>query len=283
MITLYMTKGLPASGKTTWAKQMIAEHPGAYKRVNKDDLRAMLDVGKWSRDNEDFVLHTSRAIIDSALGRGKHVIVDDTNFAPKHEAALRECAKKRGAAFVVQDFTDVPLETCIERDRKRSNYVGEAVIRKMHTEYLAKPVPQVEHDPALPLCIICDIDGTVALMNGRGPYEENKVDTDLPNRPIVDLVRQLAKDNIIVFVSGRHEAAREKTEKWLADNVLSGCALFMRPDGDDRKDAIIKAEIYEREFRGKWNVLFTLDDRNRVVDGWRALGLTCLQVAPGDF
>ena len=48
---LIMTKGLPASGKSTWAKQYLDDNPGT-KRVNKDDLRAMLDNGKWSKRNE---------------------------------------------------------------------------------------------------------------------------------------------------------------------------------------------------------------------------------------
>ena len=57
----------------------------------------------------------------------------------------------------------------------------------------------------------------------------------------------------------------------------------MRTIGDHRSDFIIKQEIYEREFKGKYNVLYVLDDRNQTVNMWRALGLTCLQVAAGDF
>lgn len=38
MIKVIMTKGLPASGKSTWAKQLIEENPNVYKRINKDDL-----------------------------------------------------------------------------------------------------------------------------------------------------------------------------------------------------------------------------------------------------
>ncbi len=60
-------------------------------------------------------------------------------------------------------------------------------------------------------------------------------------------------------------------------------ALYMRPEGDTRKDVLIKQEIYEREVKGKYNVLFVLNDRQQVVDSWRALGLTVSQVAPGDF
>ncbi|KKL23847.1 hypothetical protein LCGC14_2421320, partial [marine sediment metagenome] len=45
-------KGLPASGKTTWAIGQIIKNPGKCKRINKDDLREMFDCGQWSRDNE---------------------------------------------------------------------------------------------------------------------------------------------------------------------------------------------------------------------------------------
>src|SRR5690348_7760173 len=95
---LIMTKGLPGSGKSTWAKQIVSENPGAVKRVNKDDLRSMVDGGKWSKANETFVLLVRDQIVDAALSSGKSVIVDDTNFAPRHETALREMVERHGAA-----------------------------------------------------------------------------------------------------------------------------------------------------------------------------------------
>ncbi|MFP5226446.1 MAG: AAA family ATPase, partial [Acidobacteriota bacterium] len=79
----------------------MAEIPGAYKRVNKDDLRAMLDSGRWSRENEKMVLQFRDHIIVEALKSGKHVIVDDTNLALKHEGRLRQLATENGAAFEV--------------------------------------------------------------------------------------------------------------------------------------------------------------------------------------
>lgn len=275
--------GLPASGKSTWAKAKIAEHPGTCKRVSKDDLRAMLDGGKWSRDNEKFILKVRDIVIAEALAAGKHVIVDDTNLAPKHRAALAELAKKHGAALEVVDFTQVSPEECIERDRKRPNYVGEKVIRDMHAQFLAPPVVPAPTDETLPWCVVCDLDGTLALMNGRGPYEGEKCDTDLPNPPVVELVRRLADRDQIIFVSGRFDAVREKTCAWLREHVGFTAPLFMRADGDTREDSIIKREIYEREILGSYNVRFVLDDRNRVVEGWRRLGLTCFQVADGNF
>ena len=57
----------------------------------------------------------------------------------------------------------------------------------------------------------------------------------------------------------------------------------MRKAGDQRSDAIVKREIYEQQIRGKFNVHCVFDDRQSVVDLWRSLGLSCFQVADGDF
>lgn len=139
MKTLWMTRGLPASGKSTWARAKQAEFPlGEVKRVNKDDLRAMLDGGKWSSENEEFVVQVRDHIVVSALADGKHVIVDDTNLAPKHEVRLRQLAREGGADFELVDFTHVPLEECIARDRGRAACVGERVIREMWQQFVVE-------------------------------------------------------------------------------------------------------------------------------------------------
>ncbi|MFN5657022.1 MAG: AAA family ATPase, partial [Pseudanabaena sp.] len=56
MLTVYFTIGLPASGKSTWAKEKVNKSPNIIKRVNKDELRAMLDNSYFSKGNEKFVL-----------------------------------------------------------------------------------------------------------------------------------------------------------------------------------------------------------------------------------
>jgi predicted kinase len=263
--------------------------PGAYKRVNKDNLRAMLDGGKWSRDNEKCVLVVRDFIIGVALTAGKHVIVDDTNLAPKHQDRLRQLAKEYGAAFEIVDFTDVTVEECIERDRKRPNYVGEKVIRDMYRQFLAPAPPVIEYVQELPDCVLIDIDGTVALKGERDPFDWKRVGEDLPNAPVISMLEQMYEEHCggtrWIYVSGRDECCREETVAWLLKNTPDYVItdLFMRPAGDMRDDRIIKREIYEREIQGKYNVLFVIDDRNKVVEQWRAMGLPCFQVAPGDF
>lgn len=276
---IIMTKGLPASGKSTWAREMCAQ---GYKRVNKDDLRAMIDDGKWSKGNEKFVLSMRDFLVRSAIKQGHSVIVDDTNLDQSHEVTLRGIADDLAVEFEIKDFTDVPLSVCLERDSKRPNSVGKKVIMDMYNRYLKPTIPLVKFDPSLPDAIICDLDGTLAIHNGRSPYDTDKCDTDLVNMPVYQIICRY-QDQAIFFVSGREDKFREKTKEWLKETGINYNDLLMRKTGDIRNDAIVKQEIYENSIKGRFNIVFVLDDRDRVVNMWREQGLTCLQVAPGDF
>ena len=278
-----IVKGLPASGKSTWCYEQIEKHQGQYKKVSKDDLRAMLDKGKHSKHRENFVCEARNALILSAIKNGYSILVDDTNLLPRHEQDIRTIVGDL-ATIELKDFTHVDVETCIERDRKRSNYVGEQVIRRMYRDFL-QPKPQVVvYDPTLPDAIICDLDGTLALMDGRNPFDASLCENDILNTPVADIVMMHDNDAChILLVSGRQECHRPQTERWLAKHDIPHDALWMRPTGDSRKDTIIKEEIYEREIRGRFNIKAIFDDRDQVVSLWRSLGLTCLQVAYGDF
>jgi hypothetical protein len=133
--------------------------------------------------------------------------------------------------------------------------------------------------------IICDLDGTLAIIGDRSPYDGSSCDKDIPNWPVIRCVLAMyAAGYNIVFLSGRQDKYRAPTEffikKWLPDLPYE---LFMRQTGDNRKDSIIKQELYDANVRDRCEVLFVLDDRNQVVDFWRSIGLTCFQVAPGDF
>ena len=279
MLTVTLTKGLPGSGKSTWAKQIIDENPSFFKRINKDDLRAMLDNGKFSSSNEKFILKVRDSLILMALEDGKHVIIDDTNLHPKHVERIKELINGK-ARLVIKDFTDVPLDVCIERDLKRTNSVGEKVIRSMYNKFL-KIDEVYNEDLSLPKAIIVDIDGTLAKMNNRGPYEWDKVKQDYINTIVKKIVNSY--DGNVIVVSGRDGICRNDTIEWLNDNEIKYNELYMRAEGNTEKDSIIKKRIFEENIRGKYFIEYVLDDRNQVVEMWRSLGLTCLQVADGDF
>jgi len=276
MLKIYLTRGLPASGKSTWAKNKIDFNPGMYKRVNKDDLRMMLDNNNWQKSNEKFVLKVRDMLILAALKDGKHVIVDDTNLHPKHEINIKQLVKGK-AKVTIKDFTDVSFKTCIDRDLRRPNSVGEKVIMDMYNQFL-KPEPVVyEEDESLPSAMIVDIDGTLAMMNNRSPFDWKKVGEDKLNCAVNGLVN--ATDSNVILLSGRDSICRDETEKWLFDNSVDYDKLYMRAEGDNRKDTIVKKELFENHIRGKYNVICAVDDRPSVCRMWRdELGLFVFQV-----
>ena len=276
MKTLYMTKGLPASGKTTAAKALVASPVMSVKRVNKDDLRAMIDGGRWSPDNEKMIVAVRDDLVSYFLSAGHHVVVDDTNFVSKHEARLRDLARMNKAAFKVMDFTDVSPEECIKRDLIRPNSVGSKVIMDMYNKYLKPVVIPPALAPALDWAVICDIDGTVAKNINRGFFEWDKVDQDVPRNTVVQMVKDSLRHvgRHLVFVSGRDGVCFAKTKDWLIEIFGNDdFELFMRPPGDMRRDSIVKREIYENYIKGRYNVAAIFDDRPQVIrECWQELG-----------
>jgi predicted kinase len=298
MTRLLITRGLPASGKTTFARKLQPQ----VVRVNRDDLRLMLHGRRlFTQWAEGQVTAAQRAAVEVLLRARADVIVDDTNLRAKTVREWAELAAKFHATFEVHDFTDVPLEECLRRDAGRPDdvRVGEQGIRRMFDRYLAGrnlplPVPFVapggpgviyQPDQELPPVVLVDIDGTVALMNGRSPYDMTRVGEDVPNHAVVAAVRAMhAAGNAIVFCSGRDDSCRDETEAWLELYVgVPYEGLFMRAFGDSRRDSIVKREIFDAEIRDRWRVVGVFDDRQQVVRMWRELGLTVFQVAEGDF
>ncbi len=137
-----------------------------------------------------------------------------------------------------------------------------------------------------PSCWIVDIDGTLALLGKRGPFDWKAVGHDRPNLPVIGLVKALAESEgapAIVLVSGRMEKARTLTEQWLKKHQVPYDKLYMRENQNYEPDQDLKKKIYQRVISPNFEVVGVLDDRDKVVAMWRSLGLTCLQVAPGNF
>lgn len=118
MSKLIILKGLPASGKSTWAKDFLFDEQN-YRRVNKDDLRMMLNGGVYDHDVERDIIEIRDFLVGHWLFNGYNVIVDDTNFNPIHENALRKIANKYACEVEVK-FFDAPVSELISRNERRS-------------------------------------------------------------------------------------------------------------------------------------------------------------------
>ncbi|KFF14899.1 phosphatase domain-containing protein [Flavobacterium hydatis] len=290
MRKVILMKGLPGSGKSTLAKKIISENPETYKRINRDDLRAMFDNGTTSKNNEKFVKKVRDLLIVKCLEEGKNIVVDDTNLSDTNLKRVTQLVQEYNAKFsenvtveVIEVNTDVRV--CIERDALREKPVGEKVIKKMHRQFFKDSPEYAIQDPELPKAIICDLDGTLALMNGRNPFDASKCDQDLINEPVANVLRNYKKLGYkILLVSGREDRYKEPTLRFLEKHAIEFDDLIMRKSQDSRKDSIIKTEIYNDFIKDKYFVEFALDDRNQVVDTWRNdLKLPCFQVYYGDF
>lgn len=131
-----------------------------------------------------------------------------------------------------------------------------------------------------------DVDGTLALIGARSPYDMRNVAADSPNPAVVMTAQALSAHpavDAIVVVSGRDETARRATESWLAFNDIPFDRLFLRRLGDTRPDHIVKAELLDQEIATRFDIIGVLDDRRSVVKMWRERGIVCFQVADGNF
>ena len=293
MKKILILRGLPASGKSTYAKNLLTQNPHAWKRLNKDELRAMLDNSIHSKSNEKFIENVRDMMLVEALREGKNVVIDDTNLSDRPVDRIKQVIQQymKDAGETVQiEIKDIEtsLEECLERDKKREKKVGESVIMRMYKQHILKdergPHYQ-EQDDTLPAAILCDLDGTLAILHDRSPFDAKRCETDLLNIPIAEILKTYHEKGVkIILMSGRENNARSQTMNWLSYNKISYNALYMRASGDMRKDAVVKKELYEKHVKGQFFVQFVLDDRNQVVDLWRLeLGLPCLQVNYGDF
>ncbi|MEU2261539.1 AAA family ATPase [Streptomyces sp. NPDC019645] len=304
MPVVHVMTGLPASGKTTAARELQAGAEGRMRRVNLDDLRRMLDVPAPERGrshaHEQTVLAIQDAAVRAAVEGGFDVVVDNTHLTP-HIPKRLKAAVAGQATFVVHDFTDVPVEECVRRDAGREPAVGEEIIRiladkhtkatrggwRLTAEWL-NDEPAVEPyvpDAGLPAAVMCDIDGTLALRGDRGPYDFTRCEEDLLNVSVRDALGAFrrADGDVIVLLSGRGEEHRERTEAWLERHDVPYDELWMRAAGDPRRDDVVKAELFDRHVRSRFAVRVSLDDRDRVVAVWRRMGLPTWQVNYGSF
>ena len=147
MATLHITRGLPGSGKTTYAKKWVSRRPLRRIRINRDEMR-MCFFGSYEglSDAQERAVHQSeRAVAEALLRLGWDVIIDDTNLRSHFVLEWNPVARKVGAKFRVHSFYE-SLEVCIERDRLRGE-AGERIVGPETIRALARSSGYPEKGP----------------------------------------------------------------------------------------------------------------------------------------
>lgn len=300
MKQIILTVGCPGSGKSTWAQEYAGRNPGWYV-VNRDNIRIGLmgitarNEYKYSKAREQIVTDTAKMQIMTIMAKEstKGVIVADTNLNENRRDDFKNLAGFNGWSYHEEVF-DVPWTELLKRNLHRGEgAVSIDVLRRMFwqfCEYRNKPV--YNGTPGKPKAVIFDVDGTLAKMVGRSPYDLEKCGTDIINPMVVELSKMFDKQGYqIIVVSGRESGTKEEpmkyyymTRKWVED--LAGVPLVMqcqREQGDSRSDMIVKEEIFWDKIAPHFDVKLAVDDRAQVVEMWRRIGVECWQVDHGDF
>jgi predicted kinase len=301
MPKLIILKGLPASGKSTLAKEWVLKAPKYRARINKDDIRRGLeDEGsfgpEYSKEKEKETNKIKEAGVLHCLAQGIAVVMDDTNLNPYHEKSIVRAIEERFGKNHTIDIeikwmpTGKNMEKCLEWNEKRKGtdaYVPPEVIENMAKKWLKPEMDRPEYrEPnyAGDNCYIFDIDGTLALMGDRSPYDGSRCNEDEVHTPVLSILNAIARNVLIVLLSGREEVYKYQTIEWLRAKKIGYDELYMRAKGDYRKDSIVKRELAEEHILPQYNVLGVFDDRDQVVDMWRKeLKIPCFQVWYGDF
>ena len=300
---LLILVGAPGSGKSTFARYFLRTEDN-WVRVNRDDFRLMqFGDTLMSPFYEERITKMVEASVITLLKNHTNVIIDATNSSLRTlEDMVRTYTEYADISFKVFDLSVEELvKRCDKRYEQTGKFIPKSAIEKHVTQlqytkekFDFKPIPRAikeatltyaTQDSSLPKAIICDLDGTLSLLNGRDPYDASSADEDGLNAPVASVLAMAkAQGYKVILLSGREQLYREPTERFLLKHQIAYDLLLMRTTNDYRKDNVIKKELFQQEIAGKYFIEFLLDDRNQVVEMWRKdLHLPCFQVNYGDF
>ena len=304
MIKIEILCGIPGSGKSTYARELMKREPGVWKRLNNDDFRLSIDLGEYSPANEKIIRNTRKYLLEQFLAEGYSVLMDNVNIGKRNWEEITKIAEASNRDVqCYEKIFYVELEEAILRDSKREGKacVGKEVVEKWWKEsgktQFKFRVPRVEifnkrnaavdrfvkpmvQDESLPRAIICDLDGTLARIGDRSPYDASRCHlVDSCNDYVAETVRLYYQAGYkIIFCSGRMEKDREPSRLFIEKHLPNmEYVLFLRKNDDLRKDHVIKEEIFNEHIRNKYWTRLALDDRKSVCQLWFRLGLSLLR------
>lgn len=305
---LRLLLGLPCSGKTTYAMKLLKDEENWF-RVSRDDIRMTMFGTEHNPHIENLVSKIQNTLILKALKSDMNVVIDNCNIRQTYRNDLYNLASIVGDVLYEEVIFDTSLQVCMERNKARDRVVPEDVLIKFakegrdvlwgkykpKTEFLSAPEYKIIHqDESLSKVIVVDLDGTMALMNGRNPYDASTCDQDLPHKHVVNIVKEMHDLGYkVIFLSGREDKFEQPTRTFLWNNFVEECynkhsdhptkfhrsyELFMRKTGDQRKDVVIKSEIYEAEIKNKYFIAAWFDDRLQICEWLHREGLPLFRV-----
>ena len=283
-----LTIGISASGKTTEVKKLINsdKNPRGFINVNRDDLRfSLFGASSWadykfSKAKEKFITECQMGMGLKAINSGKNLIVSDTNLSERTRTKWKLFCEEHKVEYR-EWVIDTPVEECQKRNALRANGIPPNAIYEQHKKFVDQFGEKYEPSTRLPNAIVVDIDGTLAHMDGqRKPYDWKLVGKDRPDWDVIDFVGMNYKEGSrVIVLSGRDSICRAETEEWLDTNSVLYHELFMREEGDHRKDTVIKKELFDNHIKDNYNVVLCIDDRPCMVDMWNDLGIKTWAVA----
>lgn len=288
MSKLIALRAPAGSGKSTYAKEW--QQSGDNRLIISRDIIRHENMGKGFGVDEELVTKIEHFEINAALVSGQDVMVDDCNIQQKYINILAYLAWENGAEFeVAQPFIELSFAEIWWRNNNRdaSKVVPRDVVERMydgsHKRITIPQLPKIEpyvYNPnnILPTYIF-DIDGTLAHKGDRGYYEWAKVEVDTIDTNVATIAQLLGRNgNEIVVFSGRDGECYKETCNWLDKHLQVNYTLFMRAIGDQRKDTIVKYELFDNHVRNLYDVKAIFDDRPVVCRLWRKMGIPVFQL-----
>ena len=297
--------GCSASGKSSFAREQCKDwkwlnierdiirefimttqfhFPSSGNNLMVDNLYQHWKFKNESLVNAEFDLNIHRAVINKF-----NIVVSDTNLNKERRDALKLKLEALEYDVEIKVFgLDLNLDELRKRDLYRKNSVGHAIIAKQYAQFRKEfPKYHLRDVTGKPEAVLFDIDGTLAHMNGRSPFEWDKVGTDTYDELLfISLIAYYESGYKIILMSGRDSVCRQDTIDWFVEGLIkfgSSCKfdyeLYMRPENDQRKDSIIKTELFMNHIDGNYKVKAVFDDRPSVLRNvWYEFGFNTYAV-----
>jgi predicted kinase len=314
-----IARGIPGSGKSTWAEQWVQEDPFNRVRVNRDDIRFQLSKqlygkGQWivldekghpDKEFEGKVTNLEQSLVNRALRAGKSVCSDNTNLPPKTCRQWVQLANRYKIPVSTREFP-VTKEEAIRRDAARSRTVGPKVIGMMysrlgpngefhHVDGTFEVQPFKAPEKRGQHAVGFDLDGTLddvrSVRHFLDKDERGRKNFDMfhrsslftpPNESVVEILRDAQKEGYAILITtARGAEYKEVSQRWLHENGIEFDNYYCRAKGDFRPDNVVKDEMYH-EISRHYDLVHQVDDNPRAIESFEKNGVLVTKVPFGD-